>query len=404
MPAYEKFCSKLAMGVKASDIRELLALIKHRRDVISFAGGIPDPKLFPKSELADISREVILKYGDEALQYSETKGLIELREILSDFMRRVKGIQVDPEDILVSTGSQQALDIVARTLIDPGDVVVTENPSYLAAIGSFKMAGARLVGVEMDDNGMDTQRLEEKLKTLKKNGEKVKFIYTIPVGHNPAGTSLTLDRKKHILELAEEHDVLVVEDDPYSYIIYEDGVDSTSLKSMDKDDRVIYLSTVSKILAPGLRIGWIVSPRDLTRRFELVKQYLDLHSPTLTQFIVAEAIKKGLIDRMVKVATPYYKSKRDAMLSAMEDYLPDYAHFTKPIGGLFVFVSVNKEGFNTTVMLETAITKYKVAYVPGANFFVDGTGFNTMRINFSYPSHDEIYEGVRRLARLIKGE
>ncbi|MGC9181665.1 PLP-dependent aminotransferase family protein [Thermogladius sp.] len=404
MPAYDKFYSRLAVGIKASDIRELLAIIKHRKDVISFAGGIPDPKLFPKSELADIAREVILKYGDDALQYSETKGLIELREILSDFMRRTKGIQTDAEDLIITTGSQQALDIVARGMIDPGDVVVTENPSYLAAIGAFKIAGARLVGVEMDEHGMDTYKLEEKLRSLKNSGERVKFIYTIPVGHNPAGTSLTLDRKKHIIELAEEYDVMVVEDDPYSYLIYEDGADTTPLKAIDKYGRVVYMSTVSKVLAPGLRIGWIAALDDLTRKFELVKQYLDLHSPTLTQFIVAEAVKKGLIDRVVKVATPYYKSKRDAMLSAMEDYLPDYVDYTKPIGGLFIFVKVNKEGFNTTKLLEVAIAKYKIAYVPGASFFVDGTGHNTMRINFSYPTFDEIYEGVRRLSDLIKNE
>ncbi|WP_440059586.1 PLP-dependent aminotransferase family protein [Thermogladius sp. 4427co] len=404
MVDYGKYYSSLANNIRASDIRELLALIKHRRDVISFAGGIPDPKLFPKSELADISREAILKYGDEALQYSETKGLIELRETLSDFMRRMKGISADPEDIVVTTGSQQALDIVARSMIDPGDIVVTENPSYLAAIGAFKAAGARLVGVEMDDNGMDTFKLEEKLKSIYSTGGRVKFIYTIPVGHNPAGTTLSYDRRKHLLEIAEKYDVLVVEDDPYSYITYENGVDTTPLKALDRYDRVIYLSTMSKILAPGLRIGWIVAPREVARKFELVKQYLDLHSPTLTQFIVLEAIKKGLVERMIKVATPYYKSKRDAMLSAMEDYFPDYVSYTRPIGGLFIFARVEKEGFNTTKLLEVAINKYKVAYVPGAGFFVDGSGYNTMRINFSYPTHDEIYEGVRRLAQLVKSE
>ncbi|ADV65097.1 PLP-dependent aminotransferase family protein [Desulfurococcus mucosus] len=399
---YSRFISHVAKSIKASEIRELLALIRGRKDIISFAGGIPDPVLFPRKELAKIAGVVIEKYGDNALQYSETKGIIEVRETLSDFLARKREIHVDAEDIIVTSGSQSGLDIVSRTLIDPGDIVVTESPSYLAALGAFKMNGARLIGVKVDEHGMRTDLLEDRLKQLGDDVRRVKFIYVIPVGQNPAGTTMDKDRKKHLLEIASRYDLLVVEDDPYSYIIYEEGAEVASLKSMDKEGRVIYMSTVSKILAPGLRIGWIAAEKELIRRFEIVKQYVDLHSPTLNQFIVAEAIKTGVIDDVVSRAVPYYKAKRDTMLKAIQENFPEYVWYTKPIGGLFVFAYVHKPGFDAGALLEKAVKQYKVAYVPGGSFHPEGDGVNSMRINFSYPSHEQIREGIARLGRMIR--
>ncbi|MEZ0393513.1 MAG: PLP-dependent aminotransferase family protein [Desulfurococcaceae archaeon] len=396
---FERFASALSRSMRASEVRDLLSVIKRRGDVISLAGGIPDPSLFPKRELAEIARKVIEERGDVALQYGETKGELEARRALVDLMQRWRGFRAGEEDVVITTGSQQGLDLLARTLLDPGDVVITENPTYLAALGAFRAAGAHVVGIRMDSQGMRTDELEAALRRLREEGRKVKFIYVIPVAQNPAGTTMSRDRKRHLLELAEQFDVLVVEDDPYSYLVY-DQVDVASLRSMD-DGRVLYMSTVSKILSPGLRVGWLVSPEDLSRRFELVKQYLDLHSPTLNQYIVAEAIRSGLIEKVVEKAVPRYKGKRDVMVESLEEEFGEGARFVRPVGGLFVMAYVD-EGFDAGKMLGTAVEKYGVAYVPGASFHTDGSGRNSMRLNFSYPSEGQIREGIARLARLVK--
>lgn len=403
MPDYTKFYSNLAKTIKASEVRELLAIISRRPDVISFAGGIPDPALFPKKELAEVAREVIEMYGDVALQYSETKGALKVREEICNYMKARRGIPCEPEGMVVTTGSQSALDLLARVFINPGDIVVAENPTYLAAIGAFKNSGARFIGIPIDDDGMKTDVLEEKIKNMSpEERARVKFIYTIPISQNPAGVCMSLDRRKHLLEIASKYDLLVVEDDPYSYLTFDSGVDRTSLKTLDKEERVIYMSTVSKILAPGLRIGWVISNTDVARKIELVKQYVDLHSSTLTQFIVAESMRKGIVDQVISRALPRYKAKRDTMLKAIEESFPEYTWYSKPKGGLFIFVYVYKKGFYADLLLQKAIEEYKVAYVPGGSFHVDGTGRNSMRLNFSYPTHEQIVEGISRLAKLIK--
>lgn len=402
MVDYRKFYSSLAKAVKASEIRELLALIRGRKDIISFAGGIPDPVLFPKERLSKIAEEVIIQYGNDALQYSETKGILEARETISDFLLRKKSIVADAEQIIITSGSQQALDLIARVFIDPGDIIITESPSYLAALGAFKNAWAKIIGVKIDDYGMRTDILEDALRKMSpEERRRAKLIYTIPVGHNPAGVTMNGERKRHLLEIASQYDLLIVEDDPYSYITYEDA-DVSSLKSIDREDRVIYLSTISKILAPGLRLGWIVANPDIIRMIELLKQYTDLHSPTLNQFILAEAIKRGVIDEVIARAVPHYKVKRDAMLEAIRENFPDYTWYSRPVGGLFVFTYVYKDSFLADILLEKAVKEYKVAYVPGGSFHPDGTGRNSMRLNFSFPSPEQIREGIARLAKLIK--
>ncbi len=404
MDHYEKFYSRVAKSIQASEIRELLAIIKQRQDVISLAGGVPDPRTFPIDYLAKITYDIIKNKGAYALQYSETKGILEVREMLSEFLYKARGIVVDAENVIITTGSQQGLDLIARALIDPGDVVITENPSYLAALGAFKIRGAELVGIKIDKNGMRTDILEDTVKKLVKEGKKIKFIYTIPVAQNPAGTTMPPERKKHLIEIANKYDILVVEDDPYSYFVFDDTVDVRPVKTWDTEDRVIYMSTISKILAPGLRIGWIAAPKMLTRKLELVKQYMDLHTPTLNQYIVAEAIRSGFILEHANKIAPIYKEKRDAMLKAIKDYFPENVWYTEPVGGFFVFVYVNKPGFDTKKLMKVALDKYKVAYVPGKSFHTDGSGANSMRLSFSFPPPEVIVEGIRRLAELIKNE
>jgi len=401
---YEKFYSRVAKSIQASEIRELLAIIKQRQDVISLAGGVPDPRTFPIDYLAKITYDIIKNKGAYALQYSETKGILEVREMLSEFLYKARGIVVDAENVIITTGSQQGLDLIARALIDPGDVVITENPSYLAALGAFKIRGAELVGIKIDKNGMRTDILEDTVKKLVKEGKKIKFIYTIPVAQNPAGTTMPPERKKHLIEIANKYDILVVEDDPYSYFVFDDTVDVRPVKTWDTEDRVIYMSTISKILAPGLRIGWIAAPKMLTRKLELVKQYMDLHTPTLNQYIVAEAIRSGFILEHANKIAPIYKEKRDAMLKAIKDYFPENVWYTEPVGGFFVFVYVNKPGFDTKKLMKVALDKYKVAYVPGKSFHTDGSGANSMRLSFSFPPPEVIVEGIRRLAEMIKNE
>ncbi len=404
MDHYEKFYSHVAKSIQASEIRELLAIIKQRQDVISLAGGVPDPRTFPTDYLAKITYDIIKNKGAYALQYSETKGILEVREMLSEFLYKARGIVVDAEDIIITTGSQQGLDLIARALIDPGDIVITENPSYLAALGAFKIRGAELVGIKIDKNGMRTDVLEDTVKKLVKEGKKIKFIYTIPVAQNPAGTTMPPERKKHLIEIANQYDILILEDDPYSYFVFDDTVDIRPVKTWDTEDRVIYMSTISKILAPGLRIGWIAAPKMLTRKLELVKQYMDLHTPTLNQYIVAEAIRSGFILEHANKISPIYKEKRDAMLRAIEDYFPENVWYTEPVGGFFVFVYVNKPGFDTKKLMKIALDKYKVAYVPGKSFHTDGSGANSMRLSFSFPPPEVIEEGIRRLAEMIKNE
>ncbi|MCD6429005.1 MAG: PLP-dependent aminotransferase family protein, partial [Desulfurococcales archaeon] len=334
---YQKFLAERTELMRASEIRELLKLTEGRK-VISFAGGLPDPQVFPKAELAEIARDVILKRGDKALQYSPTKGVTEFREILLDYMKK-KGVAVrSDDDVIVTTGSQQALDIVGRTMINPQDVIIVELPTYLAALNAFRLYRPTLVGIPIDDNGMKTDVLEEEVKKLVNNGKKVKFIYTIPVAHNPAGVTLSIERKKHLIEIASRYDILIIEDDPYSYFVYDEGVDITPLKTLDKEGRVVYLSTLSKILAPGLRIGWILGNKALVDVFERAKQSSDLHTSTLSQFIAAESIRRGVVDRTVEKAKVVYKKKRDTMLQALEKYMVKGTWWSKPIGGLFLML------------------------------------------------------------------
>ena len=397
---YQEFLAQRTELMRASEIREILKITEGKK-IISLAGGLPDPQVFPKSELAEVTREIIKEKGDRALQYSPTKGVADLRDALLNYMKK-HGISVGSnDDIIITTGSQQALDIIGRVLINPQDVVVVELPTYLAALNAFRLYRPSLVGVPIDDDGMKTDVLEEKVRKLAGEGKKVKLIYTIPVAHNPAGVTLSIERKKHLLEIASEHDILVIEDDPYSHFVYEENVDVTPLKTLDSEGRVVYLSTLSKILAPGLRIGWIAGNKELVEAFERAKQSLDLHTSTLCQYVAAEAIKRGLVDRTVEKAKVVYREKRNVMLSSLDKYMVKGAWWSKPIGGLFLMLRLPSDKVDTKELLPEAVQS-GVAYVPGAAFYADGSGRNTMRLNFSFPKPEEIEAGIRILSELIR--
>ncbi|MEM4018573.1 MAG: PLP-dependent aminotransferase family protein, partial [Sulfolobales archaeon] len=348
---YSRFIAKASEVFKASEIRELLKVVEARK-VISFAGGYPDPQTFPRESLARIAYEVILNYGDKALQYSPTKGVTAFRETLVRYLKS-NGVKVDSEDdIIITTGSQQGLDLVSRTLIDPEDYIVTENPTYLAALTAFRTARPNIIGIPIDGKGMKTEVLEERLKELKSLGKRVKFVYTIPIAHNPAGTTMSPDRKKHLLELASEYDFIVIEDDPYSFFVY-DEADVTRLKTLDQEGRVIYMSTLSKILSPGLRVGWILGPRQLVDVFERAKQSMDLHTSTLSQYIAKEALERGVVGETIDKAKRVYRVKRDAMLSALSENMVENSWWAKPVGGLFLMVWL-PPGIDTKAMLPEA--------------------------------------------------
>ncbi|MEM0347359.1 MAG: PLP-dependent aminotransferase family protein [Zestosphaera sp.] len=365
------------------------------------AGGMPDPQTFPKEELAEIAQEVISERGDVSLQYAPTAGVTEFRKELMSFLQR-KDIRVENDDsIIITTGSQQALDLISRVFIEREDVVIVELPTYLAALNAFMLSHPQIVGIPVDENGMRVDILERELKRIYGEGKSVKFIYTIPVAHNPAGVTLSIERKKYLLELASKYDIVIIEDDPYSYFVYESGVDVTSLKTLDNEGRVVYLGTLSKILSPGLRIGWVLGNHYVIDVLERAKQTADLHTPTLTQYIALESIRRGLIDKTIEKAKQIYRIKRDVMLDALADHMPEKTWWPRPVGGLFVMVFLPSFEIDTRKLLPEALVK-GVAYVPGASFFANGGGWNSMRLNFSFPPPDKIAEGIRILGSLAK--
>jgi len=390
--------SAATRALRPSEVREILALTENRK-VLSLAGGLPGPEVFPKEDLARIASRVIEELGDSALQYSPTLGVMPFREAVADFVRS-KGVKVLSDDrVTVTTGSQEAIYLLAMTLINPKDAIIVESPTYLAALNVFRYHGAEFVPVPIDENGMRTELLEDKIKEAKSKGLNVKLVYTVATCHNPTGVIMPDDRRKELLEVASKYDLLVIEDDPYSFFVF-DEVPFTPLKTLDSEGRVIYLGTFSKILAPGLRLGYMVADRQITRMVELAKQMVDLHSSTLSQYIALYALKEGVVEKTIQKARVVYREKRDIMVESLEKYMPEGSHWFKPRGGLFAFIYL-PDGVDTTDMLPMAIER-GVAYVPGRNFFSDGSGVNAMRINFSYLPPDKLREGIRLIAETAK--
>jgi len=390
--------SAATRALRPSEVREILALTENRK-VLSLAGGLPGPEVFPKEDLARIASRVIEELGDSALQYSPTLGVMSFREAVADFVRS-KGVKVLSDDrVAVTTGSQEAIYLLAMTLINPKDAIIVESPTYLAALNVFRYYGAEFVSVPIDENGMKTELLEDKIKEAKSKGLNVKLVYTVATCHNPTGVIMPDDRRKELLEVASKYDLLVIEDDPYSFFVF-DEVPFTPLKTLDSEGRVIYLGTFSKILAPGLRLGYMVADRQITRMVELAKQMVDLHSSTLSQYIALYALKEGVVEKTIQKARLVYREKRDIMIESLEEYMPEGSHWFKPRGGLFAFIYL-PDGVDTSDMLPMAIER-GVAYVPGRSFFSDGSGVNAMRINFSYLPPDKLREGIRLIAETAK--
>jgi len=388
----KEFYSVLASKMEASAIREILKLVQNP-EVISLAGGMPDPLTFPVEDIKGIAQDVLSKNSARALQYSSTEGLPELRKCILEHLAK-DGNNGELENIIISSGSQQGLDLIGKVFLSPGDIAIVELPSYLAALNAFHSYGGELVGIPMNEDGMRMDFLEEKLIQLKNKGKKVKFIYTISNFQNPAGVTMSLSRRKKIIEIAHKFNVFIVEDNPYEKLRFE-GESIPSIYSLEKNGSVISLGTFSKILCPGLRLAWILGNEEIIRKISILKQATDLCTSILNQLIAYEYCKLGKIEENIKSNIQIYKKKKDVMLNALEKYFPKEAAWTKPQGGFFV-VATLPEYIDTGEMFKEAIEE-NVAYVPGAPFFADGKGQNTMRLSFCYPSEEDINEGIKRI-------
>jgi len=386
--------AKRTEAMKSSIIRELLKFTM-LPDVISFAGGLPAPAAFPVRDFQDACRWVLSHDAERALQYGPTEGLPALKDYLIETMAKYE-IPAVRENILFTNGSQQALDLLGRTFIDPGDKIVTGRPTYLAAIQAWNAYGARYATVPLDADGMRMDVLEQELEA----NPNAKFIYVLPNFHNPACTTLPLDRRLRLVELAVKHDLFIIEDDPYGELRYE-GKDITPVFALHKENTV-YLSTFSKTLAPGLRLGWIVAPEPVIARLVQSKQATDLNTSTLIQYLANDICQRGLVRAHVKRVRRIYRERRDTMLAALEAHFPPDASWTRPQGGLFLWARL-PEGMDAEALLEIAVEE-KVAFVPGHAFFPEASkeGRCCMRLNFSYSSPDVIKEGIKRLGRAIE--
>lgn len=384
----------------SSAIRELLKYTE-KPDIISFAGGLPAPDVFPVEEFRAACDRVLTEHGPMALQYGTTEGYLPLRDMIARHSARY-GIKITPENVLITSGSQQALDLLGKILIDPGDRILVESPTYLAAIQAWNAYGAEFITVPMDNDGMNTDYLEEALRA------GPKFIYVLPNFQNPTGVTLSMDRRQKLIELADQYGVPVVEDDPYGQLRYE-GEHLPSIVVLDsqfRDDgnpcyrgNVIYLSTFSKTLAPGLRLGWVIAPPEVIRKLIQAKQGADLHTSTFNQYLAYEVSRGGFLDRHIHLIREVYGKRRDVMLAAMDRYFPAGVDWTYPQGGLFLWGTLPTY-MDAKDLLKSCLDK-KVAFVPGEPFHPTGGGKNTMRINFSNATPEEIQVGIERLGLAI---
>lgn len=385
-------------SMKRSAIRELLKLIENP-NIISFAGGLPAPASFPVTELKEIITDVMNNEAHIALQYGSTEGDNLLRTMLVNRYRK-QGVDVSLENVIITTASQQGLDLISKIFIDRGDYIIVGLPSYLGGLSAFNSYGANLIGIPMDEEGEDPNIMEAKLKELQAEGKKPKFIYLIPDFQNPAGVTMTEKRRKEIIALAHKYDVLILEDSPYRELRYE-GTTQKTIYELDGTGQVVLLGTFSKIFCPGYRIGWVIGHPDILDKMVVAKQATDLCTPAFTQRIVARYMEKGLLDKKIEDIKLMYKEKQQNMLKLLSTHLPETFTWTHPEGGLFLMVK-GPEHIDTTELLKAAITEEQVAYVAGGSFFCDGSGKNTMRLNFSYETIAKNEEGIARLGRFLK--
>lgn len=386
-----------ARNLRPSPIRAFAALINDPA-IISFAGGVPSPHTFPSDLLAEIAARVVRESKVTSLQYGATPGLPALRAAIAGVCSE-RGIATEAADVVVTTGSQQGLDLLARTLLDPGDVVLVELPTYIGAAASFYARRAELAGVEQDDDGIVPASLDAVATRLRAAGRRVRFLYTIPNFQNPSGRLMKQRRREEVLAIAARHDLMIVEDDPYGDLVFDEGCDTRPIAARDRDAIVVYLGSFSKVLAPGLRCGWVRAPRPLLKVVETAKEAADLCSGMLDQSIVEAFLSSGELPNQLARVRAYYRDRRTTLMDALERHLGGKAVWTKSAGGLFTFLTL-LDGRDTAGLVRPAIDA-GVAFIPGGPFFVDGSGRSTMRLTFAKEPDDRMQEGVGRLARVL---
>jgi len=391
--------SRRVAGAKRSAIRELLKLTE-QPDIISFGGGLPAPETFPHEEMAEIAADMIRNNYSNVLQYGLTEGSKTLRQAVCDWLTP-QGIEVTIHELLVTTASQQALDLLCKAFIDPGDVIFCGLPTYLGAVQAFTLFQVDKIGVPLEDDGMDLDELERRIERAKAEGKTLKAVYVIPDFQNPSGITMSLEKRKRLLEIAQREDLLIFEDNPYGHLRFA-GEPVPSICSLDKEGRVILLLTFSKTLCAGLRLAVMLARGDLMDALVRAKQATDLCTSKLTQHLAAQYMIRYGLEKHLKEIRPIYRKKRDAMIAALERYMPEDEgiRWTEPEGGLFVWMRL-PEGIDATDLLKDAI-EHKVAYVPGTSAYVDGGGRNTLRLAFSLATPEVIDEGIRRLAEVVK--
>lgn len=400
--SHERFFSRAAAAMQPSPIRQMGAVAAQRTDVISFAPGYPGPDAFAWEAYRAIADRVLASRDRDLLQYGPTRGYAPLLDALQT-LHVARDITASRDEILVTTGSQQGLDLVARTLVDPGDVVLVELPSYTGAILAFRNAQASLVGVRQDADGIDLVDLDRTLHELRAKGRRVKFLYVVPNFQNPTGLLMSRAKRRALLEWAAREQVLLVEDDPYGALYFEDAAqadDTRAIKADDRDGWVIYLSSLSKTLAPGFRTAWVVAPAAISLRMELAKQAMDLCTSNFDQRIVLEAIRDGVLETQLPVLREYYRRKRSVMEEGLRAELRDAVRWPAPRGGFFLWAALTPP-LDAPALLPFALAQ-GVTFVPGHAFFIDHGGAAFIRLAFSLPTPDQITEGVRRLGSAVR--
>ncbi len=384
-------------SMTVSAVRALFA-VANRPEVVSLAGGMPNITDLPLGTIGDAFNDLVRSAGVQAMQYGSGQGELFMREKIVEVMAEEQ-IHANPDDVVVTCGSQQALDLVTRIFIDPGDVILCEAPSYVGALGTFNASQARIHHVAMDEHGLLPDALRTAVLALRAEGARVKFLYTIPNYNNPTGITQTLDRRRALLDVAHEVDLLVVEDNPYGLLTF-DGDPVPALRAMD--DQVIYLGSFSKTFAPGFRIGWVLAPHAVRERLVIAQEAAVLSPPVFSQFAIAAYLDRFDWRGQIVAFRDMYRERRDAMLRGLEDHMPAGTTWTRPTGGFFVWVTL-PEGLDSQALLARAVNE-RVAYVPGSAFYADGFGGRNLRASYCFPTAERIYEGTRRLGRVIAAE
>jgi 2-aminoadipate transaminase len=393
---WQKLYATRVSKMKVSAIREMLA-VSGRPDIISFAGGLPDMRVFPAQQIAEATQQVMLREGAAALQYGTSEGHEGLRRHIVTMMSELD-VEIDIDDLIILDGAQQGLEFLAKILIGPGDTIIIEGPSYVGALQAFSGYEPNFVVVPLDDMGMRMDILEEKLEELKRDGIQPKFVYTVPTFQNPAGVTMVSDRRRRLIELSARYEFIIIEDDPYGRLRF-DGPPEPVLRSMD--DNVVYLGTLSKIFSPGMRLGWVVAPRPILDKLTLAKQAGNLCTSSFVQCVTEEYLSTCDWRANFEAVVGLYHIRRDAMLAALTEYFPDGSAWTRPAGGLFIWATL-PNGLDTGELLADSIREAKVAFVPGSACFEGGGGKSSMRLNFSYCEPETIDKGVKHLGVVVK--